>query len=580
MNLQNNIDPFTLEIVRNSLIATGDEMFHTIERTAMSPIIYEVLDYATGLTDRNGKLITQGNGVTLFIGMLSSMVKRTIDKFGDDLHPGDIIVINDPYVGGGSHLSDVGLVMPLFYQNELIGFAANKAHWVDVGGKDPGSFTNDATEIFQEGIQLPCVKLFEKGKINIGIKEIINHNIRFPELSIGDLWAQVSALRTGENRVKELCDKYGHEVVTRSMDYLLEQGKTSTLKELAKIQKGVYTAEDVIDTDGLGNGPLPIKVKVTVTDDEFICDFRGSHPQVEGPVNCSYTGLVSAVRTVFLGITNPSQDLNDGAFSPLKIITDKASVFSAEKPAPVSLYFESMNPAADLVWKALAPILPERLTAGHLSSMCSLTMWGNHHVTGEPFLIVEPSFGGWGAGKTQDGARGLINIGDGETYNMPVEIAEFEYGVQVEEYSFRADGAGAGKYVGGSGLIRSYKALTDDQRITASFGRHKSLPWGIDGGREGSANEFYIRRSNGDMEGPYGFRARCELNTGDTVILKTATGGGYGNPLERDEHKVLEDILNGYITIEQAKEDYGVIVDPETLTIIGETDVRKQLNSN
>src|SRR5690625_2815112 len=169
MNLQNNIDPFTLEIVRNSLIATGDEMFHTIERTAMSPIIYEVLDYATGLTDRNGKLITQGNGVTLFIGMLSSMVKRTIDTFGDDLHPGDVIVINDPYVGGGSHLSDVGLVMPLFYQDELIGFAANKAHWVDVGGKDPGSFTNDSTEIFQEGIQLPCVKLFEKGKINIGI---------------------------------------------------------------------------------------------------------------------------------------------------------------------------------------------------------------------------------------------------------------------------------------------------------------------------------------------------------------------------------------------------------------------------
>src|SRR5699024_9801765 len=204
-----------------------------------------------------------------------------------------------------------------------------------VGGKDPGSFTNDATEIFQEGLQLPCVKLFEKGKENTGIKEIINYNIRFPELSIGDLWAQVSALKTGENRVVELCDKYGDDVVTSSMDYLLEQGKSSTLKELKEMPKGTFTAEDVIDTDGLGNGPLPIKVKVTVTDDEFTCDFRGSHPQVAGPVNCSYTGLVSAVRTVFLGITNPSQDLNDGAFSPLKIITDKASVFSAEKPAPV-----------------------------------------------------------------------------------------------------------------------------------------------------------------------------------------------------------------------------------------------------
>src|SRR5699024_1408765 len=260
-----------------------------------------------------------------------------------------------------------------------------------------------------------------------------------------------------------------------------------------------------------------------------------------------------------------------------KIITDKASVFSAEKPAPVSVYFESMNPAADLVWKALAPVLPERLTAGHLSSMCSLTLWGDHHMTDEPFLIVEPSFGGWGAGQTQDGARGLINIGDGETYNMPVEIAEFEYGVQVEEYSFRADGAGAGKHNGGSGLIRSYKAMTDEQRVTASFGRHKSLPWGIDDGQDGSPNEFYIRRSDGEMEGPYGFKARCKLDKGDTVILKTGTGGGYGNPLEREKIKVLDDALNGYVTIEQGKENYGVIVDPVTLEVIDETEARKQL---
>src|SRR5699024_7676578 len=241
MEKHQDIDPFKLEIVRNSLVATGDEMFHTIARTAMSPIIYEVLDYATGLTDSKGKLITQGNGVTLFIGMLSSMVKRTIDKFGDDLHSGDIVVINDPYVGGGSHLSDIGLVMPIFYDDQLIGFSANKAHWVDVGGKDPGSFTNDATEVFQEGIQLPCVKLFEKGEENVGIKEIINYNIRFPELSIGDLWAQVSALKTGENRVVELCDKYGDDVVTSSMNYLLEQGKSSTLKELKEMPKGTFT---------------------------------------------------------------------------------------------------------------------------------------------------------------------------------------------------------------------------------------------------------------------------------------------------------------------------------------------------
>ncbi|GGC89183.1 5-oxoprolinase [Thalassobacillus devorans] len=566
MTYDTKVDPFTLEIVKDSLLSIGDEMFIALARTSMSPIIYEVLDYASGLTDAKGQLLTQGNGVTGFIGMLSFMVKQTLEKYGEkgDLEPGDIIIINDPYGGGGSHLSDVGLVMPIFHEGELIAFSANKAHWTEVGGKDPGSFTNDSTDIFQEGLQFSCIKLFEKGKINEGIVEIIRSNVRFPDLSLGDMWAQVAALKTGDKRVKELCEKHGRNTIVSAVDYLLDHGEQISRQELSKLPKGTFYAEDFIDTDGIGNGPFPIKVKVTITDDEFICDFRGSSPQVPGPVNCSYTGLVSAVRTIFLGVTNPSQDVNDGVFRPLKIIVDQRSVMSAERPAPVSNYFETLLGSLDLVWKALAPELPHRLGAGHLLSVCAVTLSGLHHDTDEPFLIVEPSVGGWGAAQGQDGASGQFCIADGETYNIPVEVAETRYGVLLDEYSLRTDGAGAGQYIGGKGVIRSYRALTDNQAATVTFGRNKYLPWGIDNGHEGSPNEFYIEKTSGEKDGPFGVYPRYPLQKNDVIKLMTATGGGYGDPLKRPAEQVAKDVKNEYYTLDEAKEIFGVLVNPDT----------------
>ncbi|WP_368296938.1 hydantoinase B/oxoprolinase family protein [Cytobacillus firmus] len=575
--VRSKVDPFTLEIVKDSLVAIGDEMFIALAKTSMSPIIYEVLDYASGLTDAKGQLLTQGNGVTGFIGMLSDMVKQTLKKFGDGkLKEGDIIIINDSYGGGGSHLSDVGLVMPIFFDGEIVAFSANKAHWTEVGGKDPGSFSNDATDIFQEGLQFPSVKLFNEGEINQAIVDIIEANVRFPELSLGDMWAQVAALKTGEKRVKELCEKHGKELFLSSVDYLLDHGEQLARQELSKLPKGTFNAEGFIDDDGFGNGPFKIKVKVTITDDQFVADFRGSHPQVPGPVNCSYTALVSAVRTIFLAITNPSQDANDGVFRPLEVITDKGSVLSAERPAPVSIYWESMLAGADLIWKALAPVIPHRLNAGHLLSVCSVVLSGQHQDTNEPFLIVEPSVGGWGASEGQDGARGQFCIGDGETYNVPVEVAETRYGVMVDEYSLHTDGAGAGEYIGGSGVIRSYKALSDNQMVSVTFGRNKFVPWGMKDGQEGSANEVYIEKANGDVDGPFGIYPRYPLNKGDVVKLVTATGGGYGDPYKRPADQVAQDVKNGYITAAQANANYGVIVNEKTCEVEGLTEDRLQ----
>lgn len=561
---QSTIDPFTLEIVKDSLLSTGDEMFIALARTSMSPIIYEVLDYASGLTDAKGQLLTQGNGVTGFIGMLSFMVRETVEKYGEEgLNPGDIIIINDPYGGGGSHLSDVGLVMPIFYEGELVAFSANKAHWTEVGGKDPGSFTNDSNDIFQEGLQFPCIKLYDQGVVNQGIVEIIRSNVRFPDLSLGDMYAQVAALKTGEKRVQELLDKHSKETIQTAIEYLLDHGEKMARKELEKLPKGTFYAEDFVDTDGIGNGPFPINVKVTITDEEFICDFRGSSPQVPGPVNCSYTGLVSAVRTIFLAVTNPSQDVNDGVFRPLKVIVDPKTIMAAERPAPVSNYFETLLGSLDLVWKSLASHLPNRLAAGHLLSVCAVTLSGVHQDTDEPFLIVEPSVGGWGASEGNDGASGQFCIADGETYNVPVEVAETRYGVLLDEYSLRTDGAGAGEYIGGKGVVRSYRALTDKQAATVTFGRNKYYPWGIEGGHEGSPNEFLVKKADGSVDGPFGVYPRYPLMKDDVVELRTATGGGYGDPFKRPPEKVMQDVKNEYYTSTEAEELFGVIVDTD-----------------
>lgn len=577
--IQTKVNPFDLEIVKDSLIVVGDEMFYTLGRTSMSPIIYEVLDYACGLTDASGQLLTQGHGVAGFIGLLGSMVRDAVKKYGKgaNLQPGDVIMTNDPYSGGGSHLSDVGLVMPIFYEGEIVAYSVNKAHWTEVGGKDPGSFTNDATEIFQEGLQFPFIKLFDRGQVNQAVLEMIQANVRFPDLSLGDMWAQVAALRIGEKRFRDLCDKHGKEMVIRSIEHLLSHGEQMSRNELAKLPKGVYEAEDYIDDDGLGNGPFRIQVKVTITDEKFICDFRGSHPQVMGAINCSVHNLASDVRTIFLAVTNPSQDINDGVFHVLEIITEPGSILSAERPAAVSVYWESGSAGGDLIWKALAPVLPHRLTAGHFLSVCAVTLSGINPDVGEPFLIVEPSVGGWGAGDGMDGLRGQFCIGDGETYNVPVEIAETRYGVMVDQYCLRTDGAGVGEYIGGSGVIRSYRALSDDQMVTVTYGRHKVLPWGANDGGQGSPNQFLVEKSDGTMDGPFGMYARYPLQKGDVIHLMTGTGGGYGNPLHRPATQVAMDVKNGYITTAQAADSFGVVVHPGNCSVVSETELRRTL---
>ncbi|MCI0688557.1 MAG: hydantoinase B/oxoprolinase family protein, partial [Sporichthyaceae bacterium] len=398
------VDPFTIEIIKDGLVSISNEMFIALGRTAMSTIIYEVLDYACGLLDADGQVITQGNGVTGFLGVLNFAVRHTLEKFGrDGLADGDVIIVNDPYFGGGTHLSDVVLVVPIFHDGRLVAFSACKAHWTEVGGKDPGSWTTDATEVFQEGLQFPCVKLYDAGTVNQAVVDIIDANVRLPQMTLGDMHAQAASLRLGARRFLELVGKYGWPVVQASIDAQLDYGERMTRLELGRLPDGVYEATDQIDDDGIGNGPFLVKVRVTIQGEEVTCDFTGTHPQVPGPVNCTLPGLHSGVRTLVKAITSPEIPVSEGCFRPVTVICPPGTVFTAERPAPVSTYWETMNYVTDLMWKALAPVVPERLPAGHFLSVCGLVLAGNHPDTGDLFLLVEPQAGGWGGAAGKDG---------------------------------------------------------------------------------------------------------------------------------------------------------------------------------
>ena len=552
------VDPFTIEIIREQLIAAAEESFIALGRSSQSPIIYEVLDYACAITDANGDLVAQANGVPGFLGTLSFAVKTIIQKFPPvTMCDGDVFITNDPYQGGGNHLSDVALIAPIFHQDQLVAFGVNKAHWTEVGGMAAGSWTTDSREIYQEGLQFPAIHLYRAGQPDRALIDLIAANVRTPDATLGDMVAGVASLRSAERRVAEICRRYGLETLRDSMRTILDHGEALARQLLAELPKGDYFAEDWMDDDGLSDEPVYVCVRVTVTGDAFIADFTGSAAQVTGPINCTRTRLHSACRTIFKAITDPKTPGNEGWFRPLQVVCPDGTVFTARRPAPVSTYWETGAYAVDLLWHALFPVLPDRLTAGHSLSVCGTVVSGRRE-TGETFILVEPQAGGWGAGVTKDGENGLVVVGDGETYIMPVEICETRFPLLVDQFTFNCQPAGSGKYRGGLGLVRDYRVLCESAQLTTTFGRHKTAPWGGAGGQSGSPNGVAIIPAGMDEPVTWkGKLARYQLKSGDVARLVTGVGGGYGDPRQRDPEAVRADVRNGFLTPEQASAIYG-----------------------
>jgi len=554
------IDPFTVEVIKRALISACEQMFAALGRTSKSSVIYEVLDYGCAITDAQARMIAQANGIPPFIGVLGDAVTETIDKFGlQGLAEGDIIILNDPYMGGATHQNDVVLIMPILYEGRPIMFAANKAHWNDIGGKDPGSWSPSATNIYQEGLQFPAVMLYERGKELQGIVDVLARNGRIPEMTLGDMRAQAASLQVAAKRVQQICDKYGLDTVLESIEVYLEQGRQEAKEALKSVPNGEFTAEEYIDDDGLGGDPVLVKVKVTITDDEFIVDYTGTGKTCRGPINAPLSVVLSSARFAYQAIVSPHSDSNEGFFSPLKVIVPEDTVFNPKRPAPTSTYWESNSYSGDVLWKALADAVPDRISAGHFLSVCGTIVSGIDDETGDWFFSVEPNAGGWGAGKGKDGENGLVCSGDGETYILSIEVAETRYPLIVDQFALNIADGGHGKWRGGFGLIKDYRIKNSTAFVTASFGRNKFPPWGLADGMDGTPNLVEIYSADGKTE-TRGRFSNEELGKEDVVRFITGMGGGYGDPKERDPEAVLGDVLDGYITSEIAERVYAVAV--------------------
>ncbi|AGB74267.1 N-methylhydantoinase B, alpha subunit (plasmid) [Rhizobium tropici CIAT 899] len=549
------VDPVTQEIIEGKLAATVDEMGVVMARTSMSPVIYEVLDFACGLLTRDGELVAQMNGITLFTGTFGTQVKSLIALCGDDLEDGDILLTNDPY-SGGTHACDFAIVKPIFFDGRILAYAINVAHYLDVGGSVPGSLAPNATSVFQEGLRLPGVKVVRSDRFSGEILRIIRENVRLPEVAIGDLTAQVATVRVAARRMAELARKYGTDVVEAAFDHLLSVSEKQARTAIAALPDGIYEAEDIIDGDGVTTDPISVKVAVTISGDRLTADFTGCPPAVAGPINCAAGALQSAVRTIFKALVAPQAPSNEGWFRPLSVIAPTGSVFTAEKPSPTGWYYEGSVHASELVWKALAKLMPERFSAGSYTSLCVVYVSGKDEA-GQPFIHIEPQHGGWGASRDGDGANALIALTDGDTYNYSVEVIEARFPLLVRRYGLNVEGgSGAGRRRGGFGVIRDYEILGDGASAYCSFGRTDTPPWGIEGGKPGSVNLLQVEE-NGRKVRDFGREPHIELKRGDLVRIITGGGGGWGDPRAREPDQVRRDVEDGYITWEVARSLYG-----------------------
>jgi len=558
-------DAFTREVIRNKLLAIAGEMGIVLARTSMSPIVYEVLDFACGITDAHAQVIAQDNGLCLFTGTFRPQVESILRRHPlDAMRPGDVFMTNGPY-GGGTHTADVALVMPIFSGERVIAFGISVTHWTEIGGKVLGSLSPDSTEIFQEGLQFPQLLLYRAGELNQELIELIRENVRLPRMSLGDLSAGVAAVRIADERLREIIERYGLDATLQTFDAILDHGEAIAREALSRIPPGIYEAEEIIDGDGITEDPIPVRVRVEVTPERLTADFTGTSPQVRGPINCAQGALLSACKTVFKAIIAPEAPSNEGLFRPLEVIAPEGTVFTAQRPAATGWYYEASAFATEVIWKALAPILPEHLSAGSYVSLCAYYIGGTTP-EGDYWVQATPQDGGWGAGLDIDGESGLIATTDGDTYNYPAEVIEHAFPLAMERNALNVEaGGGAGKRRGGFGTIREFRILNPTGgSLLASIGRSVQRPWGVDGGHEGTSNYYEVVRADGErIRG--GRVTGLTLAEGDLVRVVTGNGGGWGNPGERERDLVRDDVHDGYITARQAQEVYG-LADDEAAT--------------
>ena len=549
-------DPITLELFRNALFSIADEMAVTVCRTTYSGVLRDNMDFSTAFTDGQGHLVAQGLTIPLHLGSIPTALAGVINRFAGDIHPEDVFIINDPYAGG-MHLPDIFIFKPIFVNDERVAFAATICHHADVGGRVPGSNASDSTEIFQEGVRIPPLKLYDKGQLNQTLWALLETNIRIPVQVFGDLRAQLAACSIAENQFHELVDQYGIAATKHYMAEVINHAERLTRAALKELPDGEWRFEDFIDDDGIDRGK-PIRLHCTIRKqaDNIKVDWEGTDAQVKGAINCtlSFTKAVSyaAIRSILPG----DIPTNDGMFRVIDVTAPSGTIANMVPPAACAARGLTGFRMGDCVFGALAMMLPDRVFAASDGGNTGVSI-GGYDDQRKPFIFVDFACGSWGGRPWADGVQGNSNM----FANMAcqsVEVIEAENPLQVLSYEFVPDRAGPGKFRGGVPYRREYRFLEQEAVLQVRSDRHTTQPYGLYGGQPGRPSQNTL---NPDKEAkPLDAKLIMNLSHGDVFRHELAGGGGWGDPLQRDPLHVVDDVRNGYVSVAGAKNDYGVCV--------------------
>jgi N-methylhydantoinase B len=553
------LDAITTEIVRSAFSAAADEMNATLIRSAYTPIIYEMKDCSVALLDTEHRVLGQSAGLPIFLGNLEICTRLTEEMNGTEVwQSGDVWIMNDSYLTG-THLNDMTVFGPIFVDDELIGFSACRAHWLDVGAKDPGG-PMDSTEIYQEGIRLGPTRVVEAGKQRPDITDLLGRNSRFSYPAVGDLGAQIACIRTGQRRLEAIVDKYGKDTILAARDEIFAQTERFERAAVKAIADGIYRAEGCLDNDGVGDGPCWVRLAIEISGDEMTIDLTETDDAKPGPVNCGEAQAISACRVAYKLLVNPENPPNGGAFRPLTVRVRHGSMLGAEEPFPCQWYFTPLGLLIDLVVKALADVLPDKAAGASYGDSMVIGIAGLDDRTGRPFFDLEPTVGGWGAWQGSDGEDGLINNVNGSLKDLPIEVLETKFPIRMTQYGFRSDSGGRGRWRGGNGVVREYTLDCEAAELFLWFERSVTPAWGLFGG--GAANPPLVVLNPGRQDERRMLKAsRVPLKRGDVVHTMTGGGGGFGPPGERDRELIRDDVRNRHVSAAAASEIYGVGVD-------------------
>jgi len=553
------VDSVMMQVVKNALDSVAEQMAVTLQYTAHSTVIREVLDFATALLDTSGRLITQSAAAPTFVNAMGPTLRFVIENAAPliEWEEGDVFLVNDPYLGGSQHLPDLCMFRPIFWRGRLIGVAGCVAHHVDVGGTAPGSYYMTATQIFQEGLRIPPVRLYRRGVLQADIQRLLFANIRLPDYVWGDMEAQMASLSIGEKGLVELLDRWGPETISACVDALLDYSERLMRAGIRRIPNGRYSFADRLDDDGVSDLPVTIQVTLTVADESVVADFTGSSPQRAAPINCSVSMTTAIVHYCLVAAIGADIPVNEGCFRAVEVIAPSGTVINAVPPAPVVGRMATLHRTCDVVNGALARALPEVIPAAYYGMSTTTMFTGVSDDGGMPWVLFEIGVGGWGGSHHRDGLESC-SAQIHNPANTPIEMVERLHPIRVERYALREDSGGPGRHRGGMGLERDVRFLGPKGQFTVLGDRMKFGPYGLQGGGEGAKTELVLNPGGANERVLPSKITGVPLVEGDLMRIRTTGGGGFGDPRTRDREAVRQDLALGKISVQAARDVYGL----------------------